>query len=135
MRSFLRRVKFSIALLISKTAWIFCFCNITSKNADVNFKDEQGINALMIGCQKGEIEIVSILIANGSLINELDNNGNSALHHSLDNNSESKADIIRILAEKKCQINQLNEDHVSLQGVTFNEISEIERLEIGILAY
>jgi ankyrin repeat protein len=89
----------------------------------------------MIGCQKGEIEIVSILIANGSLINELDNNGNSALHHSLDNNSESKADIIRILAEKKCQINQLNEDHVSLQGVTFNEISEIERLEIGILAY
>jgi len=56
---------------------------IFEQGLDVNIKDDQGNSLLMVAVQNKNTTLVDILLRRGARINEVNKNGNSALHFAL----------------------------------------------------
>lgn len=53
------------------------------KGLDINMKDEQGNTLLMVAVQNRNTSMVDLMLRRGSRINDVNNNGNTALHFAL----------------------------------------------------
>ena len=60
---------------------------IKEKNANINLKDKQGMNAFHHCCDKKNIDLIELLYNNGADINSICNNGSTPLHWACDSSS------------------------------------------------
>ncbi|XP_028668250.1 acyl-CoA-binding domain-containing protein 6 [Erpetoichthys calabaricus] len=67
---------------------------INSKKVDVNLKDEEGRALLHWACDRGHIDLVSMLLQNNADINSQDDEGQTALHYA---SACEFADIVELL--------------------------------------
>ena len=69
---------------------------------DINEKDKEGRNALMIASQNGNLDIIEILIENNIRINERDYDNKNALIYATENGN---LEVVQYLVKKKININ------------------------------
>ncbi|XP_024272937.1 acyl-CoA-binding domain-containing protein 6 [Oncorhynchus tshawytscha] len=69
---------------------------ISSKEVDVNAKDEEGRNLLHWACDRGHKYLVSVLLQNSADINSQDDEGQTALHYA---SACEFADIVELLLQ------------------------------------
>ncbi|XP_036834140.1 acyl-CoA-binding domain-containing protein 6 [Oncorhynchus mykiss] len=69
---------------------------ISSKNVDVNAKDEEGRNLLHWACDRGHKDLVSVLLQNSAGINSQDDEGQTALHYA---SACEFADVVELLLQ------------------------------------
>ncbi|MGB8367404.1 MAG: ankyrin repeat domain-containing protein [Candidatus Babeliales bacterium] len=73
---------------------------------NVNEKNKQGLAALMIASYNGDLIMVKLLIKRGAVIDEKDENGNTALIHAA--GKEGKAKVVKFLLENGSNVNTEN---------------------------
>jgi len=85
--------------------------NVLTKGADVNTADEYGVTPLHYATQRGNINIVKLLIAQGAHLDAKDNAGRTPLHYASGADSNegqsptNMPDVIRILLDNNAHIN------------------------------
>ena len=112
-------------------ACLFCSIGVIKKlidmDANVNAKTNLNKTSLMFLCSSSMekktnvIEVITLLIENGTFINEIDKFGNTALHLILKNkvmdNIELVLKILNLLLENKADINLHNDEKQTPLGV------------------
>lgn len=70
-----------LACTKNNTEALKCVKLLLDANADVEIKNKDGWNALLIACRTGNIDIIKLLIEkNSSTVKTLSKNGRNALH-------------------------------------------------------
>lgn len=87
---------------------------LTRKNASIKVINDQGANVLMAACRGGNPQLIQSLLTDGSIFkDDMDINGNRAIHylvHSDAEQSDSMDKALKILTEKSFDINAVNKD-------------------------
>jgi ankyrin repeat protein len=95
---------------------------------DIDIQDDDGFTALMYACDKNNIEIVKLLIENGSAINIQNNDGFTALMYACE---KDNIEIVKLLIENDADINIQNNDGITaLMIVCKKDNFEIAKLLI-----
>jgi hypothetical protein len=82
-----------------------------AKGANINDSDINGKNCLMIACDKGNLDIIELLLAKGANINDSDNNGDNCLMYAIKSEiylGNSILNITKLLLTKGVNIHVKN---------------------------
>lgn len=85
------------------------FKRLLKYDLNINDQNNNGFTPLHIITQKGNLEIVNLLIDKGALLDIKSNYGNTALHYAIQNKYE---DVSKLLIDKGADVNIVNNQNV-----------------------
>jgi ankyrin repeat protein len=116
-------------MLAAEQGWRRGVDMILQKRADPNVKGRNGENALLLSARTNEdIEVVELLINNGSNVNAVDNMGNTVLMYAVENRVPV---VLRFLLNQRTisfdQVNNENEDALMV-AARVNNVDAVKTL-------
>lgn len=95
---------------------------LIEKNANINYKDNNGNTPLMLASISGNVEEIKILLEAGANINETDINNNTALIHAA---AGGNILTVKYLIEKGCELQPKNNGQNALDFAIFYQHQEV----------